>query len=249
VTLDSTGLEPDAESGQHVGPSLVLTRGMPVSIMVRNHLAEPTSIHWHGIELESIYDGVPGISGIRPQIATAIAPGDSFDVRLALPRAGTFIYHSQLNETRQQRAGLVGALIVVEKGKRDSTKDIAVLISSPSDSALEERAVLINGSVAPLKLELRRATAYRLRLINITTARQGMSVELRQDTTVTTWRPLAKDGIDTPATARGVRTARQPLSIGETMDVEFLPTRAGDYRLEVRTRLGAVLGTLPIRVQ
>jgi len=196
-------------------------------------------------------DDIPGVSGIRPQIAAAIAPGDSFDVRLNPSRVGTFMYHSQVNETAQQRAGIVGALIVVEKGKWDPTKDFPILFSSPSDSAQEERGVLINGSMTPLVLELKRGTAYRLRLMNSTTGRQGMNVELRlaSDTVPTTWRPLAKDGIDIPAALRGLRTSRQPLSIGETMDVEFFPSRPGEYRLEARTRLGTVLGTLPIRVQ
>ena len=34
-----------------------------MSIMVVNHLTEPTAVHWHGIELESYFDGVAGFSG------------------------------------------------------------------------------------------------------------------------------------------------------------------------------------------
>ena len=45
------------------GPTIVLKRGEPVSIVVRNELPEPTAVHWHGIELESYYDGVAGYSG------------------------------------------------------------------------------------------------------------------------------------------------------------------------------------------
>ena len=251
VTVDTTGLEPDVDVGQHIGPPIILTRAQPVSIVVKNGLAEPTSIHWHGMELTTDFDDVPGVSGIRPAVATAIAPGDSFDVRLLPMRSGTFMYHSQVNEIAQQRAGIVGALIVVDKGKWDPMKDFPILFSSPSDSIAEEHSVLINGSNAPLVLDLKRAAAYRLRLMNSTTARQGMQVTLRlaTDTVPTTWRPIAKDGIDIPAPARSLRTARQPLSIGETMDVEFFPTRVGEYRLEARTRLGAVLATLPIKVQ
>jgi manganese oxidase len=247
VTDDAT--EPAPQAGQTAGPPLVLYRGEPVSIVVQNRAPEPTSIHWHGVELESYYDGVAGFSGVRPQVTPPIAPGDSFDVRMIPPRAGTFIYHSHANETRQQRAGIVGPLIVVDRARYDSTKDIAVLLSSPSDSTEEERAVLINGALAPVAPVLRRATAYRLRLINITTGRPGTRIELRQDTTLVTWRPLAKDGADLPAARRVVRPARQALSIGETMDVEFFPTAAGEYLLEVRTAGGTLLGTLPLRVQ
>src|ERR1041385_1925640 len=35
------------------GPPLVLTQGQSTAIRVMNHLSEPLSVHWHGIELES----------------------------------------------------------------------------------------------------------------------------------------------------------------------------------------------------
>jgi FtsP/CotA-like multicopper oxidase with cupredoxin domain len=249
MAIDSLGLSPEVERGQRVGPPLILNKGEHTSIMVVNRTPEPTSVHWHGIELESYYDGVAGFSGIKPQIAMPIAPNDSFDVRISAPRTGTFIYHSHLNEGRQQRAGLAGALIVVDKGKWDPTKNSAILISSPSDSAAEDSTVLINGSTAPAPLELQRAIAHRLRFINITTARPGMTVELKLDSmTLATWRHVAKDGADLPAAARAVRLAREPISIGETMDFEFLPSRAGEFRIEARTARGALLATLPIRV-
>ena len=40
---------------------ILLKRAQPVSITVDNQLPEPTSVHWHGIELESYYDGVPDL--------------------------------------------------------------------------------------------------------------------------------------------------------------------------------------------
>lgn len=250
IAIQAAGAaEPPPDSGQRVGPPLLLTRGEPVSITVVNKVPEPTSVHWHGIELESYFDGVPGFSGTKPQVAPAIAPNDSFEVRFTPPRAGTFIYHTHVNEERQHGAGLAGPLIVVEKGKYDAARDIPVLISSPSDSVEEERAVLMNGSLNPPPLELRRSMNYRLRLINITTARPGIRVELKQDTTFVMWRTVAKDGADVPQAARTLRPARQMLSIGETMDVEFFTTRPGEYTIEARTQLGALLGAIALRVQ
>jgi FtsP/CotA-like multicopper oxidase with cupredoxin domain len=87
------------------GPLLVLTRGEPTDILVRNRLPEATAIHWHGIELESWSDGVPGWSGVGDRRAPAIAPGDSFVARLTLPRAGTFMYHTHLNDIEQITRG------------------------------------------------------------------------------------------------------------------------------------------------
>ncbi|MGH7623706.1 MAG: multicopper oxidase domain-containing protein, partial [Gemmatimonadaceae bacterium] len=52
------------ETATDLSPELDLTRGEPVSIMIVNHLAEPTSVHWHGIEVQDSYvDGVVGFSG------------------------------------------------------------------------------------------------------------------------------------------------------------------------------------------
>ena len=248
MAVAETPDEPSPQTGQTIGPPIVLKRGQPAGILVQNRLAEPIGIHWHGMELESYYDGVPGFSGIRPMVAPAIAPGDSFDVRFTPPRAGTFIYHAHTSEKRQQRAGMVGALIVVDSARYDPTREILALVSSPSDSAEEERAVLINGSVAPVAATLRRGTSYRLRLINITTGRPGAVFELKQDSSTITWRTLAKDGAELPAARRLIRPARHTLAIGETMDVEFFPTAPGDYRLEIRTARGTLLGTLPLRV-
>jgi hypothetical protein len=43
-----------------ISPTIDLIRGEPVSITVVNRLGEPTAVHWHGIELESYFDGVAG---------------------------------------------------------------------------------------------------------------------------------------------------------------------------------------------
>lgn len=250
VALDSTGVEPEREIGQRVGPPIVLNRGEPVSIMVVNRVPEPTSVHWHGIELESYFDGVPGLSGDRTRLAPSIAPNDSFEVRMTPPRAGTFIYHTHVSEVRQLRAGLAGPLLVVDKKKwaADRLKDIPIVVTSPSDSLQEHRAVLINGNMEPAPIELRTGVAYRLRMINITAGRPGLSLALLAGDTLMTWRPIAKDGADLPVARRVIRPARQQLGIGETIDVEFFPTAPGDYVLEARTSLGTLLASQPIRV-
>ncbi|MEP7347441.1 MAG: multicopper oxidase domain-containing protein, partial [Gemmatimonadaceae bacterium] len=96
------------------GPTIFVKRGEPVSVTVVNELAEPTAVHWHGIELDSYYDGVSGFAGHPGKIAPVIAPRDSFVARFTPPRAGTFIYHPHADELRQQQAGLSGALIVLD---------------------------------------------------------------------------------------------------------------------------------------
>jgi len=74
-----------------IGPPIVLTSGEPVEIEVVNRMKEPTAIHWHGIELESYYDGVPNWTGTPEQTTPAVEPGKSFVARMAPPHPGTFI--------------------------------------------------------------------------------------------------------------------------------------------------------------
>lgn len=249
-TLHENGPEPPLDSGGHPGPLIVLTRGEPVSIMVVNRTPEPTAVHWHGIELESYFDGVAGFSGSDGRLAPVIAPGDSFEARFTPPRAGTFIYHTHVDELRQEPAGLAGPLIVLEPGTRyDPATDLTVLISSPSDSAQEARAVLLNGRLAAVPLELRSGVSHRLRMINITTSRPGMRMELRSDSVVGAWRVIAKDGAELAAGRQVTTPARQPISIGETVDVEVTPPRPGEMRLEARTARGVLLGVVPVRVR
>lgn len=237
-----------ADSSVHAGPPLLLTRGTPVAITVVNRTRDATSIHWHGIELESYFDGVAGFSGDAQRVTPLIAPGDSFEARFTPPRAGTFIYHTHVDEMRQQPGGLSGPLLVLEPGRRfDPATDIPVLITTPRDSADESRTVVINGRQPPAPRDVRVGVPHRLRLVNVTVGRPSIRVEVRRDTTAQSWRALAKDGSELPAARQLTRRASQIVSIGETYDFEFTPAAAGDYRLEVRRANGTLLAAMLLR--
>ena len=115
--------------------------------------------------------------------------------------------------------------------------------------------VLVNGRAAPARLQMRVGTTYRLRFIQMGVSRSVVWVELWRDGADPdpTWRPVAKDGAELPASARVASPARVRMGIGETFDVEVTPEAVGDLRLEVRTGLPrpqptVVLTTLPISV-
>ncbi|HSA55406.1 MAG TPA: multicopper oxidase domain-containing protein [Gemmatimonadaceae bacterium] len=128
------------EAGPGFSPPIVLARGEPVSITVVNTLREPTAVHWHGIELESYYDGVAGFGGSDGRVTPIIAPRDSFEVRFTPPRAGTFIYHSHVNEIRQHAAGLVGSLVVLDRAREMGADDHVFFMkatrTTPVDGAM-----------------------------------------------------------------------------------------------------------------
>jgi FtsP/CotA-like multicopper oxidase with cupredoxin domain len=237
---------PAPDSIRIPGSPIVLTRGEPARIIVVNHLGEPTAVHWHGIELTSYYDGVPGVSGEPGHLLPSIAAHDSFTAVYTPPRAGTFIYHTHIDDVKQMEAGLYGPLIVLPPGHTfDSTTDHIVTIS------LHEYAdtfdVLMNGSVRPEPIVLRARVPNRIRVVIIPAAGSG-ELTLLSDTTPVRWRALAKDGADLPAALATERPARQLVSVGETYDFELTPRDTRPLRLELRDGTD-LLGRMTVEVR
>jgi manganese oxidase len=246
-----TGSTTDAPPPPYVpGPTIVLKRGEPVSITVKNDLPEATAVHWHGIELESYYDGVAGYAGEGKRIAPAIPSGGSFEARFTPPRSGTFIYHTHIDEVRQQQAGLSGALLVVDDPAAfDPDHDIVLMISVPRTDADATSIVLLNGSAKPALREMRAGEHYRLRFINAHTFRPSMRMRLLRESTLLEWRSLAKDGMHLPADQAIAGPTEIQMGNGETYDFDFVPSTAGDLRLDVTNAAGVLLVSMPIRVR
>jgi manganese oxidase len=231
VTIHEEGkLEGGPEAPRLLGPPLVLVRDEPVEIEVINHLKDPTAIHWHGIEVESYYDGVAGWSGSGNRIAPRIEPGQSFTARITPPRAGTFIYHTHWHEPSQLTNGIYGPLIVLPPGEKyDPESDRTFVFSIGDFGALRELA-LINGTPQCKTLQLQAGKKYRLRFINISTNNQGMQVSLRNANGPVEWLNIAKDGIDLPPRTS---KAQMTVTVGETYDVEFSSPTSQDLILDL----------------
>jgi FtsP/CotA-like multicopper oxidase with cupredoxin domain len=227
---------PAVDSVEIPGTTLVLTRGQPTDITVVNRLRESTAVHWHGLELESYSDGVAGWSGMGRHLAPSIAPGGSFKARLTMPRAGTFIYHTHINDVEQITSGLYGAIVVLEPGQRfDPRTDHVFVVGWDGPRRVPPR-LIVNGDSASPPLELAFSAPHRLRFINIG-AGGRVIFALRQDSTLLKWRRLAKDGADLPAGAAVVAPAIQRLGVGEMFDAEFTPAEKGEYVLTVGSPL------------
>ncbi len=216
------------------GPLLTLTRGEPVEISVINELRAPTTVHWHGIELESFYDGVGGWSGSTGALAPMVAPSDSFVARFTPVRSGTFMYHAHADEIRQLASGLYGAIVVLEPGARWNPETDHVLLFSQrgkDDSAI----VALNGGEPADTIRLRAGKTHRLRFINITVEDDvSGTLHAHSDSTPLSWRVVAKDGMTTPAARVKPTPARVYMGPGETMDAE-VTLGAGDYTMDVRS--------------
>ena len=96
-----------AVNGSLPAPLLRFREGDSVVINVTNRLAEPTSIHWHGLRLPNEMDGVPGLT------FRGINPGETFTYRFPLRQSGTYWYHS--HSGMQEQTGLYGPLIIVPR--------------------------------------------------------------------------------------------------------------------------------------
>jgi len=95
-----------AYNGQIPGPELRLKEGERVRIILKNALAEPTTIHWHGVDVPNPMDGVPGITQ-KP-----VQPGETFVYDFVATPPGTRWYHTHFEEHRQLDLGLYAPLII-----------------------------------------------------------------------------------------------------------------------------------------
>ncbi len=230
--LQDGNAEPARDSIVIPSSVIVLTKNEPTDIVVVNRLKDATSIHWHGIELESYSDGVPGWSGAMKRLAPVIAPNDSFVAHLTLPRAGTFIYHTHLDDVEQLTSGLYGAIVVLDPGKKfDPKTDHLFVVGWDGAGGTAPPPILINGDTTGAPIEIAAGVANRFRFINIEPANRILYA-IRRDTTVQTWRRIAKDGADL-APESELKPAIRRLGVGEMFDAEFTATEPGEYRLTI----------------
>jgi len=124
-------LNPD---GRRVVPAMAINGAMPgteirvkegevVRLQVENHLPrQPTSMHWHGILVPAVMDGVPDVS------TYPVDAGRVFIAEFPILQSGTYWYHSHLD--LQEQLGLSGAFII--EPRRESLaydRDYVVLLS------------------------------------------------------------------------------------------------------------------------
>jgi FtsP/CotA-like multicopper oxidase with cupredoxin domain len=93
-------------NGQVPGPELRVSEGDTVRITLRNELAVPTTIHWHGLNVPNAMDGVAGLN------QAPVEPGGEFVYEFVATPAGTRWYHSHTDPHVQVAMGLYGSLIV-----------------------------------------------------------------------------------------------------------------------------------------
>jgi len=104
-------------NGRVPGPEIRAREGERLRVVLRNALAEPTTVHWHGVDVPNAMDGVPDITQ-KP-----VAPGESFIYEFDARPAGTRWYHTHFREHRQMDLGLAAPLIIDAAGPEPMTYD------------------------------------------------------------------------------------------------------------------------------
>src|ERR1022692_1897854 len=220
-----------ASEDKSVGPPILVTRGEPTEITVVNHLDAPTTIHWHGLELDSYYDGVVG-GGAGNQITPAIQPGASFVARFTPNRAGTFIYHTHAADPNQLSGGVYGGLIVLEPGESFDSEHDRLLVIGTRDTFFDATRITLNGSEELRPMVFNRGATYRLRVINMA-PNLPANFQLCSNEHPARWRALAEDGARLPSRLAKPGDALLHIASGETYDFEFQPDAPGEIPLQI----------------
>jgi hypothetical protein len=159
-------------NGSAPGPTIEVMEGDRVRVVFENRLPEPTTVHWHGIEVPIAMDGVPAIS--QP----VVEPGGRFTYEFTLHQHGTFFYHS--HGAMQEMLGMLGLFIIhpqtpytpgVQKDYALVLQEYAVLPNNatPNSLSMEFNWLTFNGKAAPATTPLlvKLGERVRLRLVNI----------------------------------------------------------------------------------
>ncbi len=91
-------------NGQVPGPEIRVREGEIIRVVLKNFLPEGTTIHWHGVPVPNIMDGVPVVTQ-KP-----VMPGETFVYEFEARPAGSYMYHSHVHYQLDQ--GLYGPLII-----------------------------------------------------------------------------------------------------------------------------------------
>ena len=240
-------------NGQIPGPTIEARVGDVLEIHLTNSLQEPTTVHWHGLQIPAAMDGTD-------MVQHPIAPGASFTYRFKLPDGGTFWYHPHSNETVQLERGLYGAIVVRGPNEPQLDADRVLVLDDvqldrkgqikPPGWWLEQHdgrqgsTRLVNGKKEP-ELTIAAGQVERWRIVNAASARYvRLSIGERPFTI------LGTDGglIDAPVTvnevlltpADRVELAVGPFAEGETLHIETLPYNRRTVARAKRERFGTL---------
>ncbi len=147
-----------AYNGQVPGPTLRVTEGDRVRVILRNELRESTSIHFHGLSTPNAMDGVPFLT--QPPVK----PGQSFTYEFTARPVGSHMYHSHFGD-EQITKGLLGAFIVDPRERSQDPRVDQDVIIVVNDGPL---GFTLNGKSFPATqpIVVKKGQRIRIRYMN-----------------------------------------------------------------------------------
>jgi FtsP/CotA-like multicopper oxidase with cupredoxin domain len=210
------------------GPLIEAVQGDRVRFIVHNELPEPTTIHWHGLELPVQFDGVPEL------VQDPIMPGKSFVYEFDLHQTGTFFYHSHF--PMQEAFGMVGGFIIHPKVAFDPPVDRDFLLifqnfhidpnqTIPDSMAMDWNWHTINGRSGPFTtpLVVKHGERIRVRLLDFSPM-QHHPIHLHGHTFWET----GHEGARIPSSAWVPRN-NVLVGVAQATDFEFIASNPGDW--------------------
>lgn len=222
-----------AYNGMVPGPLIHVTSGDKVRILINNNLSEPTTIHWHGIQVPNNMDGIPD------ETQKPIQPGETFTYEFVAKPAGTYWYHSHFDSDKQISVGLSGAFIIDPSGGLTSKPDIDKVLmlnewrvidgqtyAAMPATGMDGNYFTINGKAYPDTETINAKVGQKIRLRFIGTGQMIHPMHLHGFP----FKIVATDGNDVPESAQWTKDVIS-VSPGERYDVEFTPDRPGKWML------------------
>lgn len=213
-------------NGTTPGPTIEVTQGDRIRVMVKNELPEPTSIHWHGIELPNDQDGSAGIA------EPPLMPGQTKKYEFTLYQSGTAFYHASFNLGKAASYGLTGALVIhPKKYEHKIDKQFVITMQEwrilpgnvdPDLTSIDFRWFTFNGKAAPSipTLTVNQGDRVRIRLINMSMDNHPIHVHGH------TWWVVGTEAGPIPPSARWPGNTID-VSPGSSRDVEFIAWNPG----------------------
>lgn len=215
-------------NGSMPGPIIEATQGDRVRFVVHNHLPEPTTIHWHGLELPIEEDGVPGVT------QDPIMPGKTYTYEFDLHQAGTFFYHSHM--AMQEAFGMVGYFIIhpAVAWNPPVDRDFLLLFQNfhippnqtiPDSMAMDWNWHTINGRSGPYTTPMvcRHGERVRIRILDFS-PQQHHPIHLHGHTFWVT----GHEGARIPQSAWLPRN-NQLIAVAQAAELEFIAFNPGDW--------------------
>ncbi len=218
-------------NGKIPGPTIRVTEGEPLRVIVHNQLKQATSLTFHGLNLPQSVAGLPRKQG------GLVGPGQVYAFQFTPKQTGTFWYHPQVNQAAQKAAGMYGALVVEPRSdRRTYDRDFVIVLGETAVAQGSASVPKASGGATETYYLMNGMTAATIKPIEL---HQGEHVHMRLINASSVLIPLTLTGHKFEVVAINGSDALEPhvfrdtiaLNPSDRVDVEFSANNPGFWSL------------------